>query len=58
MAQQSATMGDIAARAESKTERLLDEALAETFPASDPIAANLRQPRRTEGSHATARTGD
>jgi hypothetical protein len=32
----------------AELDRLLDEALAETFPASDPISILLPQPKSTE----------
>ena len=37
-------MLDAAARAVADLERLLDEALGETYPASDPISLVLRRP--------------
>jgi hypothetical protein len=37
-------MLDAAARAVADLERLLDEALGETYPASDPISVVLRRP--------------
>jgi hypothetical protein len=37
-------MLDAAARAVADLERLLDEALGETYPASDPVSAVLRRP--------------
>jgi len=36
---------DIEALAADETERLLDEALAASFPASDPVAAAVRSPK-------------
>jgi hypothetical protein len=36
------------ARTAAELDRLLDEALAETFPASDPISIFLPRPKSTE----------
>jgi hypothetical protein len=43
-----AEMADAEARAAAELDRLLDEALAETFPASDPISIFLPRPKSTE----------
>jgi hypothetical protein len=43
-----ATTTDAEARAAAELDRLLDEALAETFPASDPISIFLPRPKSTE----------
>jgi hypothetical protein len=37
--------------AEPGVEQRLDEALAETFPASDPIAVDPEEPNRTPAKH-------
>jgi hypothetical protein len=43
-----AEMTEAEARAAAELDRLLDEALAETFPASDPISICLPRPKSTE----------
>jgi hypothetical protein len=40
-------------QAELTTEQRLDEALAETFPASDPIAVDPDEPTRTSAKRKT-----
>jgi len=47
---EAATATRSGVEAARETERLLDEALAETFPASDPVAANLRRPKLADGA--------
>jgi len=39
-------VGDAEARAATELDRILDEALQATFPASDPISVTYRQPKR------------